>query len=245
MSAPSNTAAELPPPEESCSCDAHDGGGPSKRARPVVRRILLADDDPVYSLVLRNYLTKWGYEVEHYTDGERAWAAVQRPDAPKVLIVDWVMPGVDGIELCRRVRALGRREPTFILMLTGRDERDDIVAGLEAGADDYVAKPAHREELRVRILNGVRTVELQLDLARRIDELETALANVKQLQGLLPICAYCKKVRSDDNYWQQVEAYFVQHSEVRFSHGICPDCYDEIVEPQLRDLDDDDDETSK
>lgn len=226
------------PATDLCTDPSHAADAPEgPRATPLrVRRILLADDDPVYSMVLRNALGKWGYDVEHYKDGNAAWDAMQAPDAPNVLIVDWVMPGLDGIELCRRVRALGRREPIYILMLTGRDERDDIVAGLEAGADDYLSKPAHREELRVRIMNGIRTVELQLELARRICELETALASVKQLQGLIPICAYCKKVRSDENFWLQVEAYLARHSDLRFSHGICPDCYDSIIEPQLRDL---------
>src|SRR5438552_16151623 len=113
-------------------------------------------------------------------------------------------------------------------MRTGRGERSDIIAGLQAGADDYRQKPADREELRARIRNAERIIELQLSLAKRIKELENALLRVNQLQGLLPICAYCKKVRRDNNYWQQVEAYIASYVDVRFSHGICPDCYENI-----------------
>jgi phosphoserine phosphatase RsbU/P len=209
-----------------------------ERAPPhgFVERVLVADDDPTHRLLLRNMLAKWGFDVELHGDGESAWEAMQRADAPHLLIVDWMMPGIDGLELCRRVRTIPTTQPTYIIMLTGRDEREDIVVGLLAGADDYLSKPAHRDELHARIRNGVRIIELQLKLARKIHELESALARVNQLQGLLPICAYCKKVRSDGNYWQQVEAYFATHSDVRFSHGICPGCYETIVEPELEAL---------
>jgi DNA-binding response OmpR family regulator len=157
-------------------------------------------------------------------------------DPPEVAILDWNMPRLDGIELARRVRALPNKPQIYILMLTGRDERADLLAALEAGCDDYLPKPAHKEELRARIRNGLRMVDLQRTLTRRVGELEEALANVKALQRLLPICSYCKSVRTDENYWQQVESYFAEHSEVKFSHGICPHCFDAIVEPQLREL---------
>lgn len=209
------------------ACD-HCGPTPSR-----VTRVLVAEDDPVYALVLDRELRKWGYEVELYADGLAALAAMQQDEAPRVAIIDWVMPGLDGLELVRRLRTARADGLLHIIMLTGRDDQGDVVAGLEAGADDYLAKPAQREELRARLRNGIRTIELQLDLTRRITELEGALAKVKQLQGLLPICAYCKKVRCDDNYWQQVEAYVSSHSDLRFSHGICPSCYTSIIEPQL------------
>jgi hypothetical protein len=96
-----------------------------------------------------------------------------------------------------------------------------------------VTKPFNREELRARVQGGARVVELQRSLAERVEELEQALARVKQLQGLLPICSYCKKIRDDRNYWQQVEAYIGEHSEAVFSHGICPDCFDKFVKPEL------------
>jgi CheY-like chemotaxis protein len=125
----------------------------------------------------------------------------------------------------------------YVILLTVRDRKADIVKGLEAGADDYIAKPFHEEELRVRVLVGVRIIELQRKLSQRVDELTYALQQVKQLTGLLPICSYCKKIRDDHNYWQQVESYISKHSEALFSHCICPECFERVVKPQLDKLD--------
>ena len=94
----------------------------------------------------------------------------------------------------------------------------------------------NREELRARVQVGERVVELQRRLAERVRELEAALADVKHLSGLLPICAYCKKIRNDQNYWQQVESYVAEHSEAQFSHGICPGCYETVVKTELSHL---------
>jgi phosphoserine phosphatase RsbU/P len=147
--------------------------------------------------------------------------------------MDWMMPGVDGLELCRRVRAIDARLPTYLMLLTSRSSREDIVAGLQAGADDYVVKPFDEAELQARLQVGVRVVQLQVSRADRVRDLEDALARVKQLQGLLPICSYCKKIRDDRNYWQQVEQYVTDRTEARFTHGICPTCYERHVKPEL------------
>jgi DNA-binding response OmpR family regulator len=155
-------------------------------------------------------------------------------------LIDWLMPKIDGLDLCRRIREQPALAGTYVILLTARDTQADINTGLAAGADDYVSKPFDRDELRLRLRAGLRIVELQTDLAARVRELEEALARVKTLQGILPICSYCKKIRSDANYWQQVEAYLVSQADVRFSHGICPDCYQTKVKPEmekmLRDL---------
>jgi response regulator RpfG family c-di-GMP phosphodiesterase len=147
-----------------------------------------------------------------------------------------MMPGIDGIELCRKMRAKQDLIPTHIILLTARNGKADIVYGLEAGADDYIAKPFDRNELRARIQVGMRLVELQRKLAERVEDLTHALQQVKQLQGLLPICSYCKKIRGDNNYWQQVESYISTHSEAQFSHGICPECFEKIVKPEMLNL---------
>jgi DNA-binding response OmpR family regulator len=107
---------------------------------------------------------------------------------------------------------------------------------LTAGADDYIIKPFDRAELKARISTGERILRLQAELAARVKELELALANVKLLQGLLPICCYCKKIRNDQNYWQQVDSYIADHSEAQFTHGICPECREKILEPELQRL---------
>jgi DNA-binding response OmpR family regulator len=198
-------------------------------------RLLIADDDPVHLKVLAKMLATTGLELEMHQNGEDAYRSLTE-NPPQLAILDWNMPGMDGLEICRRLRALPKKAPTYILMLTGREDTADLVAALEAGADDYVSKPAQRDELRARIMNGLRMIDLQLTLAHRVAELEEALAKVKALQQLLPICSYCKSVRNDDNYWQKVEAYFAEHADVRFSHGICPGCFESIVEPQLRAL---------
>ena len=199
--------------------------------------VLVADDEPVSRAVVAAMLRKGGYHVQVATDGEQAWAALQRPDAPAVAVMDWVMPGIDGLEICRRLRRIETSTPTYVILLTSRDGTADVVEGLRAGADDYVTKPPHEEELLARISVGTRVVALQQTLADRVRKLEEALANVKQLQGLLPMCSYCKRIRDDQNYWQQVESYITVHSGVQFSHSYCPECFDKYVKPQLDALD--------
>ena len=196
-------------------------------------KILIAEDDVVSRRMLQVFLSRWGYEVVIATDGAEAWRVLENGDAPKLAILDWMMPVMDGIEICRRARLAPHAASTYLILLTARGGNQDIVRGLDAGADDYVTKPFNQEELRARVNVGVRVVELQTALADRVVELERALAGVNQLQGLLPICSYCKKIRDDRNYWQQVEGYISSHSEAQFSHGICPDCYENIVKPEL------------
>jgi len=124
-------------------------------------------------------------------------------------------------------------QPVYIILLSARSGQEDKIHGLEAGADDYITKPFDRDELRARVQVGIRVLELQGALAHRVRQLEEALSRVKQLQGLLPICSYCKKIRNDRNYWQQVEGYISERSEAQFSHGICPECYAQYVQPEL------------
>ncbi len=183
--------------------------------------------------LLQRALKDWGYEVVLACDGDQAWEIMRQPDAPKLAIVDWMMPGLDGVELCRRVRKTPQSAPPYLILLTSRDRTEDIVAGLESGANDYVSKPFNRQELKARIAVGRKVVELQCAAAEHVGKLESALAQVKQLQELLPICCYCKKIRGDQNYWQQVESYFLEHLEIRFSHGICPDCFHKAMEEKL------------
>jgi len=187
-------------------------------------KVLIAEDEPVSRRLLEGALSRWGYNVLIAADGLEAWKILQHPDSPMLIVLDWLMPGLDGVELCRRARQEARLSSAYILLLTSRTAKEDIVQGLEAGADDYVTKPFDTAELRARIQVGARLVSLQSALAERVRELEGALSHVKQLHGLLPICCYCKKIRDDKNYWHQVESYVASHADVRFSHGICPDC---------------------
>lgn len=196
-------------------------------------RILIAEDDFISRSLLDTTLRKWGHEVVAYNDGLSAHEALLREDAPQLAILDWMMPGKDGDEVCRLVRE--QRPPTnlYLILLTARSSKQDLVKGLESGADDFVAKPFDRAELRAKVNAGAHTIELQNNLAARLRELETSLAHVKQLQGILPICSYCSRVRDDQDYWQKVESYLMLHTDVQLSHAVCPQCYDGIVTPML------------
>ena len=196
-------------------------------------KILVAEDQSVSRHILVANLRKWGYEVVAAEDGSQAWAVLQGDQAPQLAIIDWLMPGMDGIEICRRIRESARTRQIYLILLTARRGQKDKIEGLQAGADDYVTKPFDREELRARVQVGIRILELQGAVAQRVRQLEEALSRVKTLQGLLPICSYCKKIRNDRNYWQQVEGYISDHTEAQFSHGICPECYQHYVQPEL------------
>lgn len=199
-------------------------------------RILVADDDIVSLRYLEGVLDKWGYATVCAEDGVEAWQALQASSAPTVGILDWMMPKMNGLELCQKVRASPRTALIYLILLTARDSQQDVISGLEAGADDYITKPFHLAELLARVRAGARVVQLSASLDERVRQLEEALANIQRLQGLLPICAYCKRVRNDQNYWQQVEAYLSAHSQLEFSHGICPECFEKIVKPELTKL---------
>lgn len=199
-------------------------------------RILIAEDDPVSRRVLEATLRKWDHDVTVTADGDEAWARVTEPDAPRLLILDWMMPGLDGPDLCRQLREREGGSEFYILLLTAKVQKDDIVQGLQAGADDYVTKPFNHEELQARVTSGCRIIDLQQSLATRISELEAALGEVKRLSGLLPICSYCKRVRDGSDYWQAVEEYIASHSDAQMSHAICPDCYERVVERQLDEM---------
>src|SRR5688572_13334714 len=189
-------------------------------------RVLIADDDVVLRHSLKVHLDRWSYQVEECADGRQAWKAMQGPSAPAMAVIDWNMPGMDGPTICQELREMPALAAMYVILLTSNKEQKDVVAGLESGADDYIVKPFDWNELRARLRIGARIVGLQQTLAARVSELQVALANVRTLSGLLPICAYCKRVRDDKDYWQQIEQYVGDHSQAEFSHGICPECLD-------------------
>jgi sigma-B regulation protein RsbU (phosphoserine phosphatase) len=200
-------------------------------------RILIADDDPIALLLLRNAIDKWdGYETVSVRDGAAAWEVLQGDDPPPIAIVDWMMPGIDGIDICRKSRSMPQLESTYFILLTGKEGMEARLTGLQAGANDYLTKPFDPAELEARIRVASQVVHLQLQLRARVQELEDTLAHVKQLETLLPICMYCKKIRDEQNSWHQMESYISAHSNAEFSHGICADCYESICEPQLKEL---------
>ncbi len=196
-------------------------------------KILIAEDDLTSRRHLEVVLTKWGYDIVSCSNGKQAWEELQEKHAPKLAILDWMMPEIEGIEICNRLRKLDTQTPVYVILLTTQKEKEDIVKGLEAGADDYIIKPFEPNELQARIRVGCRILQLQEKLANRIKDLQASLQHIKTLQGILPICSYCKKIRDDQNYWEEVEEYVVKHSEADFTHSICPKCYENRVKPEL------------
>jgi CheY-like chemotaxis protein len=196
-------------------------------------RILIAEDDPTSRRVLDVLLLKRGYETRLACDGDEAWRILNEPDPPQIAILDWMMPGCDGVEICRRIRAFSPSMSLYIILLTAKGRMEDVVKALESGADDHITKPFDRDELLARLKVGERIIGLQTALMQRVNELQDAMAEIQTLQGLLPICAYCKRIRDDQNYWRQIEEYIAQRSSARFSHGVCPECYEKIVKPEI------------
>jgi len=153
-------------------------------------RILIAEDDPTSRLVLERTLRRWGHEVIATSGGDDAWAALGGADAPRLAILDWMMPDLDGVEVCRRVRALDRESLTYVILLTALGRKEDVVAGLEAGADDYVTKPFDQDELRARIRVGERLIEfhdqvVSLKEALRVQALHDALTGILNRRAII------------------------------------------------------------
>ena len=158
------------------------------------------------------------------SDGDEAWERLRDKDGPRLAILDWMMPGRDGIEICRQLRREPRPSYVYLLLVTTKTRTEDIIHGLEAGADDYLTKPYDPQELRCRVKSGERLLRLEEALAGKVSELQEALSQVKQLQGLLPICMFCKKIRDDSDTWHRLETYIERNSEAIFSHSLCGDC---------------------
>jgi CheY-like chemotaxis protein len=182
-------------------------------------KILIAEDDPVASKILRITLEQAGHEVIVVSDGAAAWERfLLEPVA--VVVSDWMMPEVDGLQLCRRIRERVERDYTYFILLTANHaRRENLVQAMEAGIDDFLQKPLDREAIWMRL----RVAERILGFTRQI----------RQLGELLPICSFCKKIRDDGTYWKQFESYIQEHTGSHFSHGVCPECFDE----QMKELD--------
>ena len=185
-------------------------------------KILAVEDDAVSGAVLRQALRRLGHEVLEVKDGEAAWDLLQREQV-RVVVSDWSMPRSDGLELCRRIRARTGSEYIYFILLTSRDAtHENQTVAADAGVDDFLTKPLDFTELWTR-----------LRVAARILLYTT---QVRQLEEMLPICSYCKKIRDDQNYWQQLEGYISERTGSDFSHSVCPDCYKRVVVPELEQL---------
>ena len=182
-------------------------------------KVLVADDDPIAVAVIEAALRKRGHECLTVTDGQAAWERWHEQPV-RVVVSDWLMPGLDGLELCRRIRQHPGDYTYFILLSNVSASGGNLEQAAEAGVDDFLNKPVNPQELWLRL----RVAERILDFANK----------VQQLESFIPICSYCKKVRDDKNYWSQIEAYINSRTGSRFSHGVCPSCYDSVLVPQMK-----------
>lgn len=185
--------------------------------------ILIVDDTPENLQVLSKLLIQEGYQVRAAVDGQYALDTVQA-DPPDLILLDIVMPGLDGYQTCTQLKAHPRTHDIPIIFISALDETIDKVKAFAIGGLDYVTKPFQPEEVLARVQTHLSLRQLQLDLERRNAELQGALATIRTLSGLIPICAWCGKKIQDKNEWIDVEAYIETHSDATFTHGICPSC---------------------
>ena len=190
-------------------------------------RILVAEDDPVSRTLLTRSLHQWGHEVEPVSDGMEAYGRLLDPKGPPIAILDWTMPGLEGPEICRQVRAAALRMQPYLVILTARHTAGDLAVALEAGADDFLSKPFDRVELQARLQAGVRIINLHRALTDRIHELEESRQREHSLRTLMPICSYCKKIRGDKDGWEPIDQYLAEHG-YRITHAVCPSCLDSM-----------------
>lgn len=171
---------------------------------------------------MRQALRKLGHDAVEAHDGAAAWKLLET-EPVRVVVSDWMMPHTDGLDLCRKIRGRVGTEYIYFILLTSRDAtQENQTAAADAGVDDFLTKPLDVSELWTR-----------LRVAERILRYTT---QVRLLEEMLPICSYCKKIRDDQNYWQQLEGYISERTGSDFSHSVCPDCYKRVVIPELEQL---------
>jgi CheY-like chemotaxis protein len=179
-------------------------------------KILIAEDDPVAAKILHRSLESLGHQVVGTADGAEAWEVFDR-EPVRVVVSDWFMPRLDGLALCQKIRARPRTLYTYFILLTSQEtgpENYDLATA--AGVDDFLTKPLDRPTIRMR-----------LRVAERILGFTT---EIRQLRDMIPMCAYCRKIRNDGNYWQMVETYINEQTGSNFTHGICPECHAKLLE---------------
>ena len=201
------------PPNETTGSDAADVlARLAAVLAPELKKVLIAEDDLVSAKVLSALLRRLGYQVAVARDGDEAWKLFQA-DPVRLIVSDWMMPGTDGLALCEKVRAHPSVPYTYFILLTAnRTTAENYKLATDAGVDDFLTKPIDREALQMRLHVAARILKFT--------------AEIRKLKELIPICVYCRKVRDEENYWQQVETYVQTETGSRFSHGACPDCCD-------------------
>jgi DNA-binding response OmpR family regulator len=194
-------------------------------------RILVTDDDPVLLELMTSVLSTGGYEVIEASTGQACLDAV-REHHPDLVLLDVILPDMTGIQVCSLIKADGEMKDIIVILMSGVQVSSEFQAnGLNVGADGYIARPVSNKELLARVRSmmrlkraedGLREKEKQQE--KLIQDLEKAFAEIKTLKGFIPICASCKKIRDDEGFWKQLEAYITEHTNAVFSHGLCPEC---------------------
>jgi phosphoserine phosphatase RsbU/P len=187
-------------------------------------KLLVAEDEFTTRITVQVVLEQWGYQVEAVENGTQAWEVLRKENGPEIAILDWEMPDIDGLEVCRRVKELPWPNPVYVILLTGRDAKNDILQGFAAGADDYMTKPFDDNELRARVRVAERLVRAQAQLAQSNDELRRVLNHVDILQANVPVCVACQKIQNDQDSWLSLSRYIEEGEDNRFSFEICPNC---------------------
>ena len=198
-------------------------------------RVLAVDDDLVTRQTMTAVIASAGWTPVVVADPEDAYNILMGPDAPPIALIDWQMPKLSGLELCRQIRHAEPDARPYLIFVTANTSSDDIVTGLDAGADGYMTKPISAVELQARVRAGLRMIAVQSDLRHRLRECETFMTQVQPLRELMPICVYCHRVRHDEDEWSSLEEYLTTKIKMRFTHGFCPTCYVHHVKPDLED----------
>jgi len=200
-------------------------------------KVLVVDDEPINIIIAEKVLQKNGYDTISAPNGKEA-LIMAKAELPDMILLDIMMPGMDGFEVCSELSKIEETKDIPVIFLTAVSDKDSLLKAFTKGGKDYVRKPFHAEELIARVKTHI---DLKLALEKQaglIKELTSAIEEIKQLSGLLPICSHCKKIRNDDGYWQGVEKYITARSDAQFSHSICPDCmrehYPKIAEKILK-----------
>lgn len=187
-------------------------------------RILIADDDPFIRRCLAVQVATDGFEPVVCGNGAEALQILSSSSAPPIGLIDWIMPGLSGLDVCSKLRSLALPLQPYLIIITVKHDSSDIAAALETGANDYIIKPFSLLELGTRIRVGKHNVELQTSLLERIGQYKTVTDLARRLHGLLPLCDSCRKPRTDPAYWEEVKNYFTSHEDPSFTCGLCAEC---------------------
>jgi CheY-like chemotaxis protein len=196
-------------------------------------KLLIAEDDRMSSRLMQAVLKDLDLEILTAVDGQEALDAIE-DESPAMIMLDWMLPGVSGLEICQKVRQRNLAERPYIVMVTFRDKGDDVVAAFEAGADDYITKPIHPRQLLARVTGALRLVLREHALVHEQAALQTALASLRNMPPLVPICSCCRRVSDGEDNWLSADRYLSVRAGVQFTHGLCPTCAPRLMEPKRR-----------